>query len=74
MKSLTEQEIADIRRDVVSAERRAAFRSSAEAVAQWKREHPIGLSETLDSLAQIQAIFGSLPADREPWCGDDFRL
>ena len=47
---------------------------SNELAHEWERAHPTTLESVLDWNAQMRAIFGDPPLDREPWRGTDLRL
>ncbi len=68
------RDLEEMRRDALSPEIRAEFRSSARAVARWEREHPQGLGSVLDWIEQLRGLFGDPEVNREPWRGEDFRL
>jgi len=66
--------LEEMRRDGLSPERADAFRAAEQAVADWKRDHPVDLAGALDWIDALRARFGDPPVDRTPWQGDDFRL
>jgi hypothetical protein len=54
--------------------RQAEFRISAAATRAWRRAHPATLDDVLAFLADLQRIFGPVPADRLITLDPDIRL